>query len=261
MKYDLNIDTILKLELSGSLAHFRKFYTNASSLTYSIPPRTALCGLFAAILMAPRDSYYAPMKSDKLHLAVVLPEGSSFKKQFFTMNYAGNEQIINDVSGHVQCRLELLMPANEKPLCWIIYLAYNSKADKHDSKINLQDLPERISKQNLGFEPYLGQRPFRASIRLLETYSRAEFSFLDSSDYLDSAIDRTSVLKLDSSQYQISMEHMPLEQALDIAGKKEYRRSVRFGSIIFENTGKRLIGEFKNLVQLNDSDKTRIAFL
>ncbi|MCB5267201.1 MAG: CRISPR-associated protein Cas5, partial [Candidatus Cloacimonetes bacterium] len=53
MSASKNFDTILELRLSGNLAHFRKFYTNASSLSYTIPPRTAICGLVASILMLP----------------------------------------------------------------------------------------------------------------------------------------------------------------------------------------------------------------
>ena len=47
---------IIVFDIKGKFAHFRKFYTNSSSLTYGIPPRTAICGILAAILGLERDS-------------------------------------------------------------------------------------------------------------------------------------------------------------------------------------------------------------
>ncbi|NLA44693.1 MAG: CRISPR-associated protein Cas5, partial [Candidatus Cloacimonetes bacterium] len=72
MNIPLNTDQVLELKLSGKFAHFRKFYTNASSLTYMLPPRTTVCGLLASMLQIPRDNYYDLMSSDKLGIAVSL---------------------------------------------------------------------------------------------------------------------------------------------------------------------------------------------
>ena len=41
---------IVEIALSGRFAHFRRFYANASPLTYDLPPRTALAGLIGAIM-------------------------------------------------------------------------------------------------------------------------------------------------------------------------------------------------------------------
>jgi len=44
------IKQVLIFDVWGYYAHFRRFYTTTSPLTFSIPPRTALCGLIAAII-------------------------------------------------------------------------------------------------------------------------------------------------------------------------------------------------------------------
>ena len=49
---------LLVFDISGKFAHFRKYYTNSSSLTYLVPPRTSIYGLIAGILGLERDSYY-----------------------------------------------------------------------------------------------------------------------------------------------------------------------------------------------------------
>lgn len=57
-------------DLYGRFAHFRKFYTNSSSLSYSVPPRTTIEGIIAALLGYERDSYYDLLDVDKLNVAV-----------------------------------------------------------------------------------------------------------------------------------------------------------------------------------------------
>ena len=54
----LEINKVLVFDIWGDYAHFRKIETTTSPLTYSIPTRTALAGLIAAILGLERDSYY-----------------------------------------------------------------------------------------------------------------------------------------------------------------------------------------------------------
>ncbi|HNQ43037.1 MAG TPA: CRISPR-associated protein Cas5 [Candidatus Cloacimonadota bacterium] len=251
-----NFDTILELRLSGDLAHFRKFYTNASSLTYTIPPRTGICGLVASILMLPRDSYYQTLSSDNLGVGICIPAGAMFRKQFFTMNYVGDEKNINDVSGHKQCRLELLMPKPGDKLSWIVYLGI-----KQGAVTLLESLEDRIRAQNLGYDVYLGQRQFRAEIELLRKFSKTEFSVLESSDYVDSVISKDQIAALDTASFHINIERMPLEQALETKGKASNRRSVRFADVVMETSGKRLMGRFTDLIELNDEARTRISFL
>jgi len=90
MDIPLNTDQVLEVKLSGKFAHFRKFYTNASSLTYTIPPRTTICGILASILQIPRDEYYDLMSSDKLGIAISL-KNNNYLKIFQTLNYAADK--------------------------------------------------------------------------------------------------------------------------------------------------------------------------
>ncbi|MEI7585496.1 CRISPR-associated protein Cas5 [Runella sp.] len=49
---------LISFDWCGKMAHFRKFYSNASALTHTIPPRTTVLGLLASIAEIERDSYY-----------------------------------------------------------------------------------------------------------------------------------------------------------------------------------------------------------
>lgn len=60
----------LVFDLKGKFAHFRKFYTNSSLLSYLVPPRTVIEGVVAAILGFERDSYYEELLAENLLIAV-----------------------------------------------------------------------------------------------------------------------------------------------------------------------------------------------
>jgi len=79
---------VLTFELCGKIAHFRKFYSNASALSYTIPPRTTILGILASVLEMPRDSYYCSDTEYNLDdLLIGVSVNNSFKKVFQKMNY------------------------------------------------------------------------------------------------------------------------------------------------------------------------------
>lgn len=50
MDQERPVNQVLIFNVWGYYAHFRRFYTTTSPLTFPIPPRTALCGLIGAII-------------------------------------------------------------------------------------------------------------------------------------------------------------------------------------------------------------------
>jgi CRISPR-associated protein Cas5h len=73
---------IISFRLRGKMAHFRKFYSNSSSLSYFIPPRTTLAGIIAGLLGKERDSYYDEfsLQQCKIGLAVCSPVKKTMQK-------------------------------------------------------------------------------------------------------------------------------------------------------------------------------------
>ncbi len=254
-----NLDRIVELKLSGKFAHFRKFYTNASSLTYLIPPRTSICGLLASIMKIPRDGYYDLFSSQNLAIAIAIPIESSFVKIMQTLNYAQDKSSttpINDLSAHKQCRLELLKSAGNKEMVWYVYLGYSSESDPAFSI-----LEKKIIAQDFGYGLHLGQRQFIAHLEHIRTYKQDEISHCERSDYLDSAICKEQIVDIQTENYHLSIERMPLEQAVEKIKTKTHRESVRFGDVVVEMTGQRLKGNFNNTVELHNSMRSRISFL
>ncbi|MCM8747880.1 CRISPR-associated protein Cas5 [Thermomicrobiaceae bacterium CFH 74404] len=53
------MEQVVRFTLRGKFAHFRRFYTNSSSLTYPIPPPTVIRGIVGAALGLSRAEYPA----------------------------------------------------------------------------------------------------------------------------------------------------------------------------------------------------------
>jgi len=76
---------ILTLDVCGKLAHFRKYYANNTALSYSIPPRTTVMGMLAAMLGYERDGYYERLASS--HLRIGIRVVRPIKKTFHRLNF------------------------------------------------------------------------------------------------------------------------------------------------------------------------------
>ena len=102
---------ILSFRLRGKMAHFRRYYSNSSALSYTIPPRTTVVGMVAGLLGYPRDSYYDIFSLD--HCRIALMNRSPVKKQLQKMNLLMIKKP-NDHNGsqelHSQTPTELVIP-------------------------------------------------------------------------------------------------------------------------------------------------------
>ncbi|BCU68007.1 hypothetical protein HS7_14440 [Sulfolobales archaeon HS-7] len=64
---------VLRAVIKGKMAHFRKVYSNSTSLSYYFPPRTTVLGIIAAALGKERDSYYSEFNVYNVGVATLTP--------------------------------------------------------------------------------------------------------------------------------------------------------------------------------------------
>ena len=76
---------VLCFKISGKLAHFRKYYANNTAFSFTIPPRTTLMGMVAAVMGLERDSYYELFASENIHFGVRVL--TPLKKSFHRLNF------------------------------------------------------------------------------------------------------------------------------------------------------------------------------
>lgn len=99
---------ILRFDIAGKFAHFRKYYANNTALSYSLPPRTSVTGLLAALVGLPKDSYYREFSSEYLRVGIRIV--SPIKKTFHRLNHLKVENAIDfqGGKGHTQTPFEVI---------------------------------------------------------------------------------------------------------------------------------------------------------
>lgn len=147
-------EKVLIFDLVGSFAHFRKFYTNSSSLSYHFPPRPTLEGIIAAMIGLDRDSYYDLFLPSKCLIAVSTKNSTRTIMQ--TVNYLSVKGQ-GDFSGRghrTQVPIEIVVPENiHEELRYRVYFY-------HDNIDLTREVGERIRHSNFHYPISLGPANF-----------------------------------------------------------------------------------------------------
>jgi len=247
---------ILKFKLSGKFAHFRKFYTNSSSLSYIIPPRTVIIGMLASILEYERDSYYTILAPEKIRISVSVMPGTFTRKQMQSLNYLHESYYKALIGGtgkiksmHSQCKLELLM-TERKNLSYTVYVG----AMDEDALGILGKIESKISNKDMGFGVYLGQRQFRADIEDFQFINGVRF--LEKSDYIDSlCLQKNAELDMERNpEAHIIVDQMPIHMQEKKQGKTYSGRELAsIDRVIYEKSGKRIFGNFRDCYEVGET--------
>lgn len=196
---------LLIVSVKGKFAHFRKFYTNSSSLSYSIPPRTAIAGLLAAIMGYERDSYYDIFSRKNLNVAVKKEKG--VRKVMQTLNYikATSSKNILEPSEHTQIPTEIII--GDEGACYTIYI-------NHKDKNIMDELEYRIKNNKYVFAPYLGAAPFNCVLSFVER-TQAEVIKNMKEVYISTPINSDYIIKgsidIFENELKLLKERMPGE--------------------------------------------------
>lgn len=104
----------LVFDIYGDYGHFRKFYTTSSPLTFSIPPRTSIIGMIAALIGLDKDEYleYFPKESTKIAVKINNPvnKGRISYTLIDTKKCRSNKGVtyLNEINGRTQVTFEIL---------------------------------------------------------------------------------------------------------------------------------------------------------
>lgn len=238
------IKEIIRLELYGKFAHFRKFYTNASSQSYFIPPKTTIMGILGSILELPRDDYYELFGINSVLSAIAVNEKSNIRKINQSLNYISDHyfNLLVGKKGKVQrtqCKFELLTGN----IVYDVYLGLKTKNPEFEK------LKEKIIKQNLGFGVSLGQKQFKGSIAIRAIYDKNNFEILTKAYKIDSAIRNSNIKELNLNENT----HVIKEDIPFCFKKTETGREIQETStVVVEKNGKRLMGKFENIVHIKN---------
>ncbi len=183
-------------DLVGRAAHFRKFYTNSSSLSFSLPPRTTVSGIIAAILGRKRDSYYDLLGPGRSLMSVSLRSPVRAVIQTVNNLLVKSPSDLNGsskLSMHTQVPTEIVLPLHEEDL--LVYRVYFA----HESAEVFDELADRVRRNAPAYPISLGSAPMLGELRWVAFAD--EWRVMDSGEWIAAVtpclVDAVSIVGFD----------------------------------------------------------------
>jgi CRISPR-associated protein Cas5h len=236
---------LIIFDLIGKYAHFRKFYTNSSSLSYSVPPRTVLSGIIGAVLGLERDSYYEMFSSEKLNVAV--KKMGRTRRIMQTLNYvkATSPGEIMNIKDHTQIPFELIAGYDN-----VRYRVYACHTDER----LMAEFVDRLKNNKPVYPPYLGSATFNCRVHFIGKFEATEekcSDFVPVSTVINQDLLEEKGIDI-NGEIELFREKMPREFG-------EGRTIKQVASYIFEESGRELRVKLKgSYFKVNDEN---IVFL
>ena len=220
------IKELISFDLCGKMAHFRKYYSSSSALSYTIPPKTTIIGLIAGMLGLERDSYYDKFDNWFVGVQVISPVRKIFQKMNYlkvekSMNISleNNNFEITGVNSRTQIAVELLLPENIRTDV-IKYRIFLGVKDKND--LFFSQLKKCLSRNRFEYGVALGTANM---IGYFENYkSEYTFSAIDKEEILLSTACRTDTveyLRNDEEGFLIEQDTFPLRMQIRERNEKK----------------------------------------
>lgn len=224
--------SILKFELEGRMACFRKYYSNKNVLSYYIPPRTAIAGLLASILKLDQDSYYDLFSTENINISVKVND--PLKVYVTPMNHLSSK------GGRRQVRHQFLMPYKNK-ISYNVYLFFKSFAFE-------EELVKRIRNKNFGYGISLGQKQFKGYISNEEIFN--EYEILDNySGEISTIVSKENVIEIHPTRENtLVKELMPI----NFKRVKKGREPLKYGDILYDKEGQLINGTYRRVMKVNE---------
>lgn len=206
------LEDLISFDLCGKVAHFRKFYSTSSALTHTIPPRTTILGILAAIIGEYRDTYYESMDGLLIGVQVISPMKKIFQKfNFLKIDNKSLDQFAGIAANRTQTSMELIIPMNirEDDLKFRVFVGVNNKNHK-----KFQKLKSYLKSERNEFGITLGTAHFIGYLENVIEYN--QFAKNEATDILlSTAIQTNQIEKLTSKNVSIEQDNFPLRMKIN----------------------------------------------
>jgi CRISPR-associated protein Cas5h len=244
---------VLSFHLCGKMAHFRRYYTNSSALSYSIPPRTTLSGIIAGLLGYEKDQYYDDFSLNSCDIAISVRQ--PLKKSVQTMNLLKIERLdqLNGSSGvPSQTATEFVLPYDIRRN----YLDYKVWFHHHDASL-MNELTTLLNKAG----PVYGTKGATMALGTvfnlgwISGFKKVEATQVNekSAIVIDSVIPMSSLKKLTLDEIN---EHRLVREKIPLEFDSQRRITARgLGNVIIDLNGKGIPAIIDSYVQLESGER------
>lgn len=246
-----NINKVLVFDIWGDYAHFRRFYTTTSPLTFPIPPRTALCGLIGAItgLEKENNAYLQLFTCDKafigLRLLYPVKKVMIAENLIHTKNAKGIG--MNLIAERCQIGFEFLKDPK--------YRIYFYHTDKN--------LYEKM-KNNLGchksvYTPCFGLSENIANFKFIGEFEIEANTTEEKYIQIHSILPSENIADEEGVNFDLTGEYISIRVPVEMTPE---RIVTKYSDILFERNGKPIEAKLKEQYwTLNYGEKENIVFI
>ena len=233
---------VIVFDLWGEFAHFRRFFTTSSPLTFSFPPPPTIRGIIGAILGFSKETYIEKTNSLKIGISLLSPvKKFRFGLNFiFTKGSGGKFEptLFRDKKGDVEktLRTQVLTEFLKDPAYRIFVSGKDEILDNLLSYLPYHKTEYTLS---LGLSECLADFKF---VGEFEAETLSESSFVDTVISVENIKDLALLPNL-----KIAKERIPILM-------NKNRKVLKYEDVVFEVSGKRLQGRFKNVLYISQID-------
>ena len=239
---------VLVFDLESDYAHFRKFYTTSSPLTFAFPPRTALQGIVGAILGYSKDEYIERLKDACISVSLNNP----IKKMRVPLNFVNTKDAppvtISKLKAyflglrkakwhepHTQIRLEIV----KKPSYRVYFYSPTNQV--------MTALFQLLNTHKCVYVPYLGIANFISNFHFLGEY---EASIIKGNNEAIEVLSPIKIKGLLQEEFLVLEEgKVYFRERMPIQLKKD-RTPAAYGTYLFEPNGKSIKARVKEYVKI-----------
>ncbi len=226
MAQQQSIKRVIIFDVWGDYAHFRRFYTTTSPLTFPIPPRTVLCGLIGAIIGLEKENNeylrYFRLSDASVGLRLLNP----VKKVIIAENLIHTKNAkgpgMNLITERTQINLEFLK--NPK------YRIYFHHTDENI----YQELKGNLRSHRSVYTPCLGLSENIANFKFIDEYkvkSEATGEYVQ----INSVLPTEKIAEHQGINFDSVGEYFSIKLPVELNTE---RIVTKYSNIFFERTGK-----------------------
>ena len=224
---------VISFRIWGKFAHFRKFWTTSSSLSYPFPPPTAVRGILGAILGYSKGEYIRKTEPFKVGVEILKPP----KVIKLGLNFVDTKKLTVQYKGFIRkhqreglLHTQTLTEVLKEP-------EYRIFVGSEDEKL-LKTLEESLKKGESYYTVSLGWANFLANFEYEGIYTCKP---VETTDEVKTVIPTSCVQSLDFEEnHLVGREKIPTNLSSE-------RKPLSFESVIFSLSAKPLKGVFKKV--------------
>ncbi len=230
---------VLVFDIYGDFAHFRKYYTTTSPLTFSFPPPPTIAGILGAIYGASKDEYLNLFNGKDCKIALkILSPISKIRFGINLVNTKDNKsfRLIKTKTHEPRTQIRTEFVKNPK---YRIYVVHNN----HEIFEKLRDF---IENHKSYYTVSLGLSELIANFKYVGTFEYVEITGEDQALYIDSIIPAEKVKEkgiIFESNKKYFKEKIPCKMTTE-------RIVEKYVDVIYEPDGKSILAKVEKAFRL-----------